>query len=757
MRQQARIHAGWLDSSNQQAPHRASFPSSAALPASSSHSDAISPSDHLTSDAPAIKSQRPQLPLVPAPRSSSLAGSMGQNQARPNAPSSPLTAKGIALSNAAAATGHKLKRALARRRKASGDIALSSSDTSRNEEKVEEPQDKDASRPPLSARQLASHLHVFGSRKFGKRPASPLPPPLPPKPVALPKKPSSSHAIYRSSIIPLSPSIASAVSYMRSESEEKGRETAVTTQDDEKENHDDPEPTDSREDRRKSDSTMTARPGSHRASRPVSMAESLQSTHTVVPNALRLNSLPKDTEWNTKEAGLSDSLPDHIPSLPASPLSTHRPTSSSIVKAQNRRSLSLNLGPPQSSSHSSPTSLSYTDVTLASSAPITTPERPTKLPPAMTDNATLTSAAAGSTTIVSQAGNQSTNKNIRGRLAAWTAGSYAASFPSQSQATSTPSSDLHRPSPFHRQGVPSSSRQATTSFTSNFAPAAGLAKRAVEKMGRALGGITSSSSSGYSSTSTTSSPASQSSSYTSDPALSRHDSLQSTAAIIDRVTRKTTSHSPSGVRTGASPAVLSSSIADLDAYLTPDGPSLGKQLRAPLLRTGGGTAGLVFGRDLITCCRETPIYSGGYLDPPNSRHRDVTGIASNEIEFVRSLESRMVPAIVVRCAQHLFLWGLHEEGLFRCVSLPRSFDYVMRNLHSVSTVVHSTFRGCVVSLTQASQCDTVFPFYLTRSAGADYDMSGCGPGELDPHAVASVFKAYLRERTSLVLRALFET
>lgn len=30
--------------------------------------------------------------------------------------------------------------------------------------------------------------------------------------------------------------------------------------------------------------------------------------------------------------------------------------------------------------------------------------------------------------------------------------------------------------------------------------------------------------------------------------------------------------------------------------------------------------------------------------------------------------------------------------------------------------------------------------------GADYDMSGCTPGDLDPHAVASVFKAYLRER-----------
>lgn len=33
--------------------------------------------------------------------------------------------------------------------------------------------------------------------------------------------------------------------------------------------------------------------------------------------------------------------------------------------------------------------------------------------------------------------------------------------------------------------------------------------------------------------------------------------------------------------------------------------------------------------------------------------------------------------------------------------------------------------------------------------GVDYDMSGCAPGDLDPHAVASIFKAYLREREFL--------
>lgn len=40
-------------------------------------------------------------------------------------------------------------------------------------------------------------------------------------------------------------------------------------------------------------------------------------------------------------------------------------------------------------------------------------------------------------------------------------------------------------------------------------------------------------------------------------------------------------------------------------------------------------------------------------------------------------------------------------------------------------------------------------------SGADFDMSECGPGEIDPHAVASIFKAYLREcesRKSLHIR-----
>ena len=35
--------------------------------------------------------------------------------------------------------------------------------------------------------------------------------------------------------------------------------------------------------------------------------------------------------------------------------------------------------------------------------------------------------------------------------------------------------------------------------------------------------------------------------------------------------------------------------------------------------------------------------------------------------------------------------------------------------------------------------------------GADYDMTDCDPGDIDPHAAASVFRAFLRERGFIYL------
>lgn len=42
-------------------------------------------------------------------------------------------------------------------------------------------------------------------------------------------------------------------------------------------------------------------------------------------------------------------------------------------------------------------------------------------------------------------------------------------------------------------------------------------------------------------------------------------------------------------------------------------------------------------------------------------------------------------------------------------------------------------------------------------AGGDFDLLECGPGEIDPHAVSSILKAYLREREFYVSNEHVET
>jgi hypothetical protein len=77
-----------------------------------------------------------------------------------------------------------------------------------------------------------------------------------------------------------------------------------------------------------------------------------------------------------------------------------------------------------------------------------------------------------------------------------------------------------------------------------------------------------------------------------------------------------------------------------------NGPTLGALLRAPFRRNIQG-GGLVFGRSLSDCVRDTkPLVVVG-----NTSGSDV--------------EARFIPALVLRCVQHIEHWGLHEEGIFR--------------------------------------------------------------------------------------------
>ena len=71
--------------------------------------------------------------------------------------------------------------------------------------------------------------------------------------------------------------------------------------------------------------------------------------------------------------------------------------------------------------------------------------------------------------------------------------------------------------------------------------------------------------------------------------------------------------------------------------------------------------GLVFKRDLRSSVRDTAIDAVSMRIANGEEEADVFGY--------RPLEDRLLPALVVRCAQHILRWGLQEEGLFRYVRL----------------------------------------------------------------------------------------
>lgn len=86
----------------------------------------------------------------------------------------------------------------------------------------------------------------------------------------------------------------------------------------------------------------------------------------------------------------------------------------------------------------------------------------------------------------------------------------------------------------------------------------------------------------------------------------------------------------------------------------PVGPSLGKCVRNP-----SKGKGLVFGRPLAVVVRETR-QTRRTADDGEWEQRG--GVVKGDL---RALEWRMLPALVMRCAQHLMIWGIQEEGLFR--------------------------------------------------------------------------------------------
>ncbi|KAF9467461.1 hypothetical protein BDZ94DRAFT_1041372 [Collybia nuda] len=846
----------WLPASN-------SSSSSAHQPANS-HPGRIS-SDHpvplraplpisISTSTTATKPTHSLVLAKPSPRSTSLpiaAAAMGQSFTKaphassstkttatpPAPPSSPSTAaRGL---NAAITGGIKLKRAFAARRKKNDSEGKIERSKSRDALLLQpHPQDhfrhgiqatpSSASSPAqvMSDSAMAHHrgakpfsqlaTQVFNKRSPKATPPPPQgPPPLPPKAEAQlraqlrPQHSQGAAADHnRSSIIPLSPGISSAVSFMRSigeqdrerekederereRAQEKERERekekekerqAVLEKETEKEKEhlkeqesarqrqkeaekaaDAASKADMKDTWRKSDSTIghhTIRPGATagpRPSRPVSMAESLQSNHTIVPVNKRLSALVTDVDFGMPEEESERVAKGTAPedNTTTTPTIVSTPQAQAVTRApptpppnaQKRRSMSVNITSHAPFLHAklppAPASASVTELKYPSHSISEGMMPPSMSPTLSRETPSLSRTPANATGFIgpSSHGAQSTGHNIRGKLTAWT---NATNSPAPSSSghsshghghsntqpnimnpytTFPPPPEAYRSErrlpalPPQQQPTPSF-RQTAISMTNSLAPAAGLAKRAVEKMGRAWGGLSSGSSSatsghtgtgtsatsGYSSsgstgTGTGTAPSSYAHSYSQSQdighELARTVSSQSStggSAVhhhIERDKKGRLRHIPKAASGSSIVSGNSGSAPRVpDAFGPPSGPVLGKRLRGPLRVKhggGGGSGGVVFGKDLKAVVRETGVWVGkpkawggrwrNWDGDGGEGGGDVEGgeeawrarRASVRRGQLKALEERRLPALVVRCAQHLLIWGVQEEGLFRYV------------------------------------------------------------------------------------------
>lgn len=593
------------------------------------------------------------VPASSYPHSSSSTPSMGQVVSRPQvtptlSPSSAPSSLGVSAS----ITGSRFKRALVGRRKKSDTVAPSSPRL----DKGKEPQIEESSHTspvtaprPLGAKQLTLQLaqHVFNKKSA---PASPvmsglsLPPPPPPKHVHQPASPSSrlmpidTNIDKRISIMTTSSPIVPALDYMKKSDEPTEQ---VASKENERKDF---ERSESRDVRRKSDSTLslhTIRPGlGSKTPRPVSLAESLHSTHTIVPMNKRLSALITDAEYVMAEEE-DGSRGDEKGGM------FSRPSPASSLRLRDRRSQSLNISPPLSMKVSGPTasnatmSLEAITVTLPRSA-----SEGCELERLATrEMATMTFSSLPSDTTrdaVTRHTRAISSLNQTSQLATSRVERTLPDLPDTPQKTTSPP-QVYSPQP--------SPRQTAISMTSGFAPAAGLARRAVEKMGRVWGSKSSFSS-------PLASPLGEPSPYGRTRPPSRESPSHSEPA-----------HHGYGRKFRHNPQTpsVSSTASSLSDH---EGPQLGRSLRGPV--RASGVCGLVFGRELKTCVEETAIdsilsiFHGQNVVQDGREEPDISERVQRS-QLSSPLESRHIPALVVRCAQHILAWGVQEQGLFRYV------------------------------------------------------------------------------------------
>lgn len=474
----------------------------AAPPSDSTHSDIVAPPSSFT----APKCLLPPNTILPGPRSSSLIPAMGQVQSRSPSELAVPPPPSPTVPTFSGSAGSKLKRVFGGRKKKSEDISAdptallvpmppgvgkSHSAMSRVPSLA----------PSFSAPMLPQQPSVSAGPGY---PTVPFPRPLPAEPPSvlpskpLPESPSSGPinnpslpSDQRNSIIAATTGVSAAIQYI-SDTENAGDTANVMRRPRKK----GAEQEVVIEDWRKSDSTTTSyytvRPrsgasGGTRTPRPVSMAESLHSTHTVVPATRRLSALVTEAEFIMTEEALSRST------------SLSRKTSpSGSLKTRKRHSISLSFTSPLSSNQ--PTSSES--------------RRPAFLHRPSGDEATLSKAAAGGIIgPLNTSDSRSAGSHIRGNLEALSAAT-SATRPSSPQASSS-------------QSQHGSIRQTAITVTSGLASAAGFAmgfgKRPVERVKGVFGSFGSGHKASRSSTSVSLSAGTDFGRHASNVSLVSHD------------------------------------------------------------------------------------------------------------------------------------------------------------------------------------------------------------------------------------------
>lgn len=560
-------------------------------PSNSSHSDIVA-AHPSTFSAP--KTHLPPDTILPVPRSSSLFATMGQVQSRspsdlpvpPPSPTVPVSSGGA---------GSRLKRVFGGRKKKSEDISP-------------------AAVGPLAPVPIGmgkSRSVMMSSSSSSTASSSPSAPKLPQQPsvsagpgypvtpftrrvpteqasVPFPKPPLESDQ--RSPPITSTPGVSAAIRHVSETENADGVTNVVRRLNDRESDHDV-----MKEDWRKSDSTTTSyytvRPrsgasGGTRTPRPVSMAESLQSTSTVVPAGRRLSALLTEAEFIMTEEGGSRSS--------SNPL-CRKTSPSGSSKTRKRHSISLSFTSP-----------------LPSNPPATSTTR-SEGHSSNTKPAFDRRPSGGVATL-----HKTTAGGIIGPLRSgdFQSGGDRGDVSALSPATSGSTSSPQQPSSGH--GQHGSLRQTAITMTSGLAPAAGFAmgfgKRAVERVGRALGSLGSGHNSGHSSSSSSIGGADDFGRNASSVSLASHSSqTQSTKGKQRR-----TPNAPSGAWSVNTLSSSSTGHTDPDSFGF-TGPSLGDCLRGPMRNSSGGfvIGGLVFGRNLKACVHDTAI-DAVRLAPPSS-------------------------------------------------------------------------------------------------------------------------------------------